>query len=368
TPICAAADYCGGCSLQHLSPVRQIEFKLEQLLAALSNSPPAAVMSPLVGPVRGYRTKARLGVKYVEKKERVLVGFREKMAPFIAEIDRCEVLAPPMDSLISVLAGFIGGLEAKRSIPQIEVAVGETRTALVFRHLEALSAGDLSKFSDFGKEQGIEIYLQPKGPDSTRPLSLLDSPNRTDTLLGYSLPAFGLEYEFHPLEFTQINQAINRLLVDLVVKELALDQNDVVLDLFCGIGNFTLPVAKNCNTVIGIEASSASVARARTNARLNEVDNCSFLEADLFAREPHFPPDFRANKVLLDPPRSGALEVCKRLASHKVERVVYVSCNPLTLARDAQLLVESGYRLDKAGVIDMFPHTTHVESIACFSR
>lgn len=367
TPVCTAAGYCGGCSLQHLSTPRQIEVKLERLLAALGDCRPAIVMPPLVGPVSGYRTKARLGVKYVDKKARVLVGFREKMAPFIAEIERCEILAPPMGSLIRGLGDFIGTLDARRSIPQIEVAVGENHTALVFRHLEALSGDDLARFCEFGSQRNLAIYLQPKGPDSTKRLLPATSQGKDPDLLSYSLPDFGLQFAFHPLDFIQINQVINRSLVALVVDELALDHGDAVLDLFCGIGNFTLPVAKHCRTVMGIEASTTSVARAWANARANSVDNCSFLEADLYAEQPGFPPDFKANKAVLDPPRSGALEVCKRLASHKVERVVYVSCNPLTLARDAQVLVKSGYRLDKAGVIDMFPHTTHVESIACFS-
>lgn len=366
-PVCAAAGYCGGCSLQHVSAARQIEVKLERLLTALGDCAPANVMPPLLGPVSGYRTKARLGVKYVDKKARVLVGFREKMAPFIAEIDRCEILAPPMNSLITVLADFIGTLDAKRSIPQIEVAVGEHDTALVFRHLEALSGDDLARFTEFGSDRNLAIYLQPKGPDSTERLLPAAAQGKGHDLLSYSLPDFGLQLAFHPLDFTQTNQVVNRSLVALVVDELALGRDDVVLDLFCGIGNFTLPVARHCRKVLGIEASATSVARAWDNARANAIGNCSFLEADLFTEQPGLPPDFVANKVLLDPPRSGALEVCKRLASHKVERVVYVSCNPLTLARDAQLLVESGYRLDKAGVIDMFPHTTHVESIACFS-
>lgn len=367
-PMCPAADYCGGCSFQHLDPGRQILFKQEQLLAALGTCQPASLFPPMTGPVRNYRTKARLGVKFVEKKGRVLVGFREKMAPFIAEIDRCDVLAEPLDSLIPDLAALIGALDARSSIPQIEAAVAEDKTALVFRHLQDLADADLARLREFGAEFGVDMYLQPKGPDSTHRIFAVAGPDDSTERLHYTLPAHELRYEFHPLDFTQVNQPINRSLVDLAIGELQLTSDDRVLDLFCGIGNFSLPVAKRCLAVLGVEGAGSCVQRARANASANGIDNCAFLEADLFEPGAHFHPNFKGNKVLLDPPRSGALEVCKTLASNKVERVVYVSCNPLTLARDAQMLVESGYRLDKAGVIDMFPHTTHVESIACFSH
>jgi len=362
-PICSAAGVCGGCSFQHLEASGQVALKERRLFDALGESAPDVKIDPLMGPVSGYRSKARLGVKFVAKKGRVLVGFREQMSPYIAEIDRCEVLAEPIGSLVPQIALLVQSLDARARIPQIEVAVGEDAAALVFRHLDPLTDADVAKLRDFASAQGLSVHLQPGGPDTTFRLF----PGEGTDLMTYRLPRFDLTFHFHPLDFIQINQAINRDLVDLAIELLDPKDGDRVLDLFCGIGNFSLAIAGRAARVTGVEASAGSVERARHNARLNDVDNVTFVTDDLFRENVEFPP-VGAGKVLLDPPRSGAWEVCKRLASSDVERVVYVSCNPVTLARDAQVLLENGYRFDKAGVIDMFPHTTHVESIACFSR
>lgn len=364
-PICGAAGYCGGCSLQHLDTAAQLRFKRSRLRDLLAGGEPREWLPPLTGPVREYRTKARLGVRYVEKKGRLLVGFREKMSPYIAEIDQCEVLARPLGGLIPSLSRLIGSMDACTRIPQIEVAVGEEGAALVFRHLDPLGDADLARLEAFSAEHGIATYLQPGNPASVTKLSPRDGMER----LHYSLPAFDLTFEFHPLDFTQVNQTINEKLVDLSLALLEPARHERILDLFCGIGNFSLPLARRASEVVGIELAESSVARARDNARHNHIDNCTFITGDLTGDSSQWKwPRGTFDKALLDPPRSGAMDVCEKLASHKVKRVVYVSCNPVTLARDARVLVESGYRLDKAGVVDMFPHTTHVESIACFLR
>ncbi|HKI75321.1 MAG TPA: 23S rRNA (uracil(1939)-C(5))-methyltransferase RlmD [Pseudomonadales bacterium] len=362
-PICSSAGLCGGCSLQHMSPQAQLMRKQKTLLDALGDCRPRDVMSPLMGPVSGYRTKARLGVKLVEKKGKVLVGFREKMSPYIAEIESCEVLAEPVGELIPGLSSLIASLDARSRIPQIEVAIGDDRAALIFRHLDPLTDADMARFWTFADETGLHVYLQAGGPDST----LLAFPKDAEPCLHYSLPDQGLTYKFHPLDFTQINQAINRKLVNRVLELISPASTDRIADLFCGIGNFTLPLAQVAASVVGVEGVPTAVERARENAVRNGIENCLFSVADLFASDLDF--DLSdTNKVLLDPPRSGAAAVCEKLASGNVERVVYVSCNPVTLARDAKSLVEKGFALETTGVVDMFPHTTHVESIACFLR
>jgi 23S rRNA (uracil1939-C5)-methyltransferase len=362
-PMCAAAERCGGCSLQHFEPSAQIQFKHRQLVSMLEGSVPDKWLHPLTGPVRNYRSKARLGVKFVDKMGKVLVGFREKMKPYISEIDTCPVLRESVGERIEALALLVEKLSVCRALPQIEVAVGDSETALVFRHLEEVNAADLQLFAEFGAEHNVSIYLQPGNELSVHKIFPADGRER----LSYSLPAYGLVFDFHPMDFIQINQTINRDMIPLAIELLSLNSEDNVFDAFCGIGNFSLPLATVARSVLGIEASESSVIRARENADRNNLKNTHFLAADLFAEGLDIPGLQGINKVLLDPPRSGAEEVCKKLATHKVERLVYVSCNPATLARDAKLLVESGYRFETAGVIDMFPHTNHVESIACFS-
>jgi len=361
-PVCAAADYCGGCSLQHLDPSRQLEHKQSMLAAELGDARPETWLPPLEGPVSNYRSKARLGVKYVRNKKRLLVGFREKMLPYVADIERCEILVPPFDRLVEPLAELIAGLSIATSVPQVEVAGGDDRSALVFRHLEPLTGADQERMRAFSHEVDVDVYLQPAGIDSVHKLAPEDEPR-----LHYSLPAHGIEMAFHPMDFTQVNQTINRRLVDLAIDLLDLDASHSVVDLFCGIGNFTLPVARRAARVHGLELAPDSVDRARENAARNGIANATFEAMAPCADEVQMPPG-ALDRALLDPPRSGAAAACKALAERRVERVVYVSCNPKTLADDARLLIDAGYRLEYAGVIDMFPHTTHVESIACLSK
>lgn len=361
TPICSAAHICGGCSLQHLDPSAQLARKQNSLLEVLDECVPQRLLPPLVGPVSRYRSKARLGVKYVTAKGRALVGFREKLSPFIAEIETCEVLSDPLSEMIPAISGLIDSMAARARIPQIEVAAAGGIAALVLRHLDALLPPDLARLEAFARTNPVHIYLQPGGPETVTRFF----PKAGEERLYYALPKYDLTLAFHPLDFTQVNQVINRDMIDLAIELLALAPADRVADLFCGIGNFSLPLARKAVRVMGIEGSAVAVQRARENARRNEISNCDFVTGDLFAKSLELALD-GVNKVLIDPPRSGAAAVCETLANHKVERVVYVSCNPMTLARDTKTLVQSGYRLEAAGVIDMFPHTSHVESIACF--
>ena len=363
-PACSAASHCGGCSFQHLEPQAQIFFKQQQLVAALGETQPEKLLEPMMGPLFDYRSKARLGVKYVEKKGRVLIGFREKMKPYVAEIDSCKVLKAAVGENFSALAAVVGALSNPRSVPQIEVAAGDTETALVIRHLENLTEEDHSLLKRFGEEFEFSIYLQPGNESTVHKLYPDDGYER----LVYTLPEYHLSYAFHPLDFTQVNQLINRKMISQALLLLELQPTDHVLDSFCGIGNFSLPLARTAAQVTGVELSETSVLRGIENAQRNGLTNVNFLARDLFAEDWQIAEFGPFNKVLLDPPRSGALEVCKKLATHVAERLVYVSCNPTTLGRDAAILVAGGYRFEAAGVIDMFPHTTHVESIACFSR
>ncbi|MBV1877248.1 MAG: 23S rRNA (uracil(1939)-C(5))-methyltransferase RlmD [Pseudomonadales bacterium] len=362
-PICSAADYCGGCSLQHFSATQQLAYKQVNFVNTLGLNQPQNILPAVTGPISNYRSKARLGVRFVDKKSRLLVGFREKMKPYIAEIDSCPVLREPVSSLIPMLVELISGLVNVKSIPQIEVAIGDDDTALVFRHLEPMQDSDLELMCQFGARHKIDMYLQPGNAASVKKIYPLEKVSR----LHYVLSEFDLKFAFHPLDFTQVNQAINEKMLILAIKLLKLDIKDQVLDAFCGIGNFSLALARTAGFVTGIESTVTSVERAQENALTNQINNCQFLVQDLFDELLDLPVLNDVNKVLLDPPRSGAFEVCKKLANNKVERVVYVSCNPVTLARDAAILVESGYLFEYAGVIDMFPHTTHIESIACFS-
>jgi 23S rRNA (uracil1939-C5)-methyltransferase len=363
-PMCSVAADCGGCSLQHYDPLAQIKHKQSFLFDTLADTQPSGYFPPLTGPVSHYRAKGRLGVKYVDKKERVLVGFREKLKPYITEATNCYVLKKPVSDLLESLARLIEGFSDPRTLPQIEVAMGDADAALVFRHLNDLDLNDLEQLKSFGAAHQLHVYLQPGNLATVHKIWPADGIER----LEYALPDFDLTFEFHPMDFTQINPEINRKMVAKAIEYLDVNDADCVFDAFCGIGNFSLAVARRAKHVIGIEASIPSVERAKVNAAKNALHNTEFHVADLFAEGLDIPALQQANKVLLDPPRSGAFEVCKKLASSKVERVVYVSCNPETLARDAEILVASGYQFEGAGVIDMFPHTTHVESIACFSR
>jgi 23S rRNA (uracil1939-C5)-methyltransferase len=366
-PYCAHFDICGGCSLQHQAADRQIYSKQQTLLDNLERIgkvSPGRVLEPLTGPVWGYRNKARLGVKFVRKKGRVLVGFREKRAPYLADIRRCEVLHPSVGERIEALAELVQGMQARERIAQIEVAVGEDVTALVFRNLDPLSEEDSTTLRDYGRSSGLHIYLQPKGPDS---VGLLWPEN---SQLHYSLPEYGVDVQFLPLDFTQVNPVINHSMIQQALSLLEPEAGHRVLDLFCGLGNFTLPIAQQAEHVTGVEGEAGLVQRARDNASRNEVHNAEFHAVDL-SEDPVGQGWMSQgyDRILLDPPRSGAEEMVKHIGKLGAERIVYVSCHPGSLARDAGVLVNTlGYSLEAAGVMDMFPHTTHVESMALFVR
>lgn len=367
TPKCAHFGVCGGCALQHLAPAAQLAAKqreLEDNLLRIGKVTPTRWLPPLTGPVWGYRRRARLGVKYVVKRGEVLVGFRERGKPYIAALERCEILAPPVDALIAPLKELIGALAARDRIAQIEVAVADAATVLVLRNLDPLGAADREALARFESTHGVQIHLQPGGHDTIQALGA------ASTALRYALPAHDVQFEFRATDFVQVNAATNAQLVDLALESLQLGADDRVLDLFCGLGNFSLPIARRVRSLVGIEGESGLVARARENAARNGIENAEFHVADLTR------PDGGAaalaggfTRVLLDPPRTGALEVLPRVAALAAARIVYVSCHPGTLARDLGVLChELGYRLEAAGVIDMFPHTNHVESIAVLER
>jgi 23S rRNA (uracil1939-C5)-methyltransferase len=329
------------------------------------NIVPEEWLAPLQADTLGYRKKARLGVRYVAKKGGCLVGFREKRSNFLAEIERCPVLISEVDKLIVPLRDLIAAMDAKQTTPQIEVAAGDHQLAFVVRHMEPLSERDQSLWIEFAKQQGIELYFQPKGPDTVHKVWPHDQEQR----LSYELPDFGVTLKFHPMDFTQVNASINRKMVSLAIDLLMPEKNDRVLDLFCGLGNFTIPLATRAGHVVGVEGVETMVKRGYENAEFNQLTNVEFYAADLqkdfsdksWAREGF-------DKILIDPPRSGALDVVQYLPKFGASRIVYVSCNPATLARDAGVMKEHGYRLTKAGVMDMFPHTAHVESIAVFEK
>ncbi len=366
-PRCAHFGICGGCSLQHLDPAAQIETKQQTLLDAftrLGGVAPDEILPPLVNETPwGYRRKARLGVKRVPKKGRVLVGFRERGSNYIAELERCEVLHPRVGHSLMALSALIGTLSIPDRIAQIEMAMDDEQCVLILRNLDPLTEEDREKLRRFGREHGFIFYLQPGGPETVAPL---DRPAD----LHYRLPEFGLTFHFEPGDFTQVNSEINRKMVSRAMALLQPARSERVLDLFCGVGNFTLPLATLAGEVTGVEGEAGLVARARANAERNGLDNVRFHVANLYEPlegEPWLKGRF--HKALLDPPRSGALEVLEWLPRLRVERIVYVSCYPGTLARDAgELVRRHGYRLVSAGVMDMFPHTAHVESIALFEK
>lgn len=368
TPPCNFADLCGGCSLQHMAGDAQIEFKQQTLsenFAHFGGVEPLHWEPPMRSPDLAYRRKARLGVRFVPKRDSVLVGFREKRNTFLTDITECVVMDPRIGERITEIRELLYGLEAHNTIPQIEVACGDDAAALVFRNMEALSGQDYEALVSFGQAHDLHIYLQPKGPDTVHRIWPAEGEER----LSYRIEAFDLTLKFHPMDFTQVNAEINQKMVARAVEWLELKPEDRVLDLFCGLGNFTLPLARRAGQVVGVEGDDAMVVRGRENASFNGLDNVTFWGADLqadFTSEPWAAEGF--DKILIDPPRSGAQEICEYLVKFGAKRIVYVSCNPATLARDAGVLVSKGYALVRAGVMDMFPHTTHVESIAVFER
>lgn len=390
------AGACGGCKMQHLNMAAQVAIKqrvLEDNLWHLGKVRAETVLRPIEGPSWGYRYRARLSVRHVRKKGTVLVGFHERKSRYVADMETCAVLPPHVSAMLMPLRALIGSMDAIETCPQIELACGDAVTALVLRHLEPLSAGDLAKLRAFAQAHpSVQWWLQPKGPDSVR---LLDE--APDALqLAYALPEFSITMPFKPTDFTQVNPHINRVLVSRALRLLEAQKTERVIDWFCGLGNFTLPLATQAREVLGIEGSEALVARSRQNYEKNKAPALSrpalsateFVARNLFEMTPELlVADGVADKWLVDPPREGAFALAKALADlhqQKVDpanhpatpgaqgwtpprRIVYVSCNPATLARDAGLLVhQAGYRCTAAGVVNMFPHTAHVESIAMF--
>ena len=365
---CAHYGLCGGCSLQHLSSEDQIKHKQSVLLEQfehIGGVQPEEVLPPLTSPIWGYRRKARLGAKHVPKKGGVLVGFREKASPYIADITQCEILDPAVGHRLMDLRELIGSLSIKDRLPQIEMAVGDQDQGLVFRHLEPFTEDDLETLKAFGEKYQFVIYLQPKGPDTVHqiyPEAVVD--------LFYQAGENEPVLHFLPTDFTQVNASINKDMIARVLDFMQLGKDDRVLDLFCGLGNFSLPMAKRAAYVLGVEGEAGLVKRAQENAQRNKLNNAEFVCADLTEDDQVKTIEAgKFNKVLLDPARSGAQEIIEKMSFAGVNQVIYVSCNPATLARDAGILVkEKGFRMVKAGIMDMFPHTTHVESIAVFER
>jgi 23S rRNA (uracil1939-C5)-methyltransferase len=369
------AGACGGCKMQHLHPMAQVAIKqrvLEDNLWHLAKVKPERMLRPIEGPAWGYRHRARLSVRYVAKKGSVLVGFHERKSRYVADMRVCPVLPDKMSRMLMPLRELIGSMDQRDRLPQIELAMGDEVTALVLRHLEPLGEPDLQRLRDFGVEHGVQWWLQPKGPDSVRRL------DDEGAELDYVLPEFGVRLPFRPTDFTQVNAAINGVLVGQALRLLDVRSDERVIDWFCGLGNFSLPLATQAAQVLGIEGSEALVQRARDNAALNGLAAKTRFEArDLFVfGAPDLVAQGAADKWLVDPPREGAFALAKALAElHAASpagwappvRIVYVSCNPATLARDAGLLVhQAGYRCTQAGMVNMFPHTAHVESMAVF--
>ncbi len=363
---------CGGCALQHYDLRAQIAAKqriLEDALWHIGRVRAGRMLSPVSGPAWGYRHRARLSVRLVPKKGGVLVGFHERKSSYVAEMTSCEVLPPRISDAIAKLRELVSQLSIRDGLPQVEVAVGERVSVMVLRILAAPSAQDEVLLKRFAEEGDFQIWLQTKGPDTARPFWPLDAP-----ALDYVLPEFDVRIGFLPTDFTQVNHAVNRILVRLALGLLNPRASDRIGDFFCGLGNFTLPLGRSGASVSGWEGSDGLVARARLNAQGNGLaDHCRFEAVNLFeaeACERVLRTAGKLDKVLIDPPREGAIELVKALTvNNEAERIVYVSCDPATLARDAAILVKDHkYVLDAAGVINMFPHTAHVESIAVFER
>jgi 23S rRNA (uracil1939-C5)-methyltransferase len=364
---CEHFGLCGGCSLQHLNSDRQIQYKQDALISALKQIgglEPEEIVSPLKGPSWGYRHKARLGVKYVPKKGRVLIGFRERQGRFLADVRHCPVLVPEVGAQLEYMADQIYKMQARDQIPQIEIGKGDNETCLVIRHLVELSESDKAILLEMARTLDVYISLQPRGPDSVVPLW------PEEQTLDYGHPEFDVKIQFHPGDFIQVNPEINRQMVMQAIDWLDVQDSHKVLDLFCGLGNFTLPLARRAKEVIGVEGDQAMVNRARENALANGLENTRYFVENLMEPDKHnawLKEDY--DRILFDPPRSGAREIIPLIASQGVGRIVYVSCHPGSLARDAGELVNRfGYRLVKVGVMDMFPHTAHVESMALFVK
>jgi 23S rRNA (uracil1939-C5)-methyltransferase len=358
TPRCAHFGVCGGCALQHLAPEAQLSLKEKELrdnLARVARLECRDWLPPLRGPVWGYRRRARLGAKYVPKKGKVVVGFRERLAPYVADVMHCDVLAEPVGDLIQPLSELLGQLDIRQHVPQIEVAVADNGTALVLRVLQTPTGQDRGKLRDFAARHAVRLFLQSGGLDSVEELG------EDRESLNYELPAFDVTLDFRPTDFVQVNGAVNQALVARATELLRLNPQSRVLDLYCGLGNFTLALARSAGHVVGVEGDSGLVDRARHNARRNGISNAEFHVGDL-SKPAELPAGWLRgpfSHVLLDPPRVGAAaEMLAAIVRLAPERVLYVSCHPGSLARD----------LESAGVVDMFPHTAHVESMALLGR
>lgn len=366
-PQCPVYGVCGGCSLQHMAPEQQISTKQGILLdhfQRIGDVTPEQVLPPITGPHWHYRTKARLSCRYVAKKGSVLVGFKEKGGRYVVVMNQCEILDQRVSDLLPALKAMLMQFSDRGSVAQVEVAATGNEVALVFRNVSELTANDKTLLVNFADVHSVKIFLQPGGLDTVHLFHPQGNPMMT-----YALGQFGLTFEYWPMNFTQVNEEVNAKMIDQALTLLEPKQGERVFDLFCGIGNFTLPVATSGASVLGIEGEAALIERATANAKLNRLmDRVEFRVDDLYAiGDDDLKKLGKVDKILLDPPRSGAREICEKMSLLKPRRLVYVSCNPATLARDAGVLVHNhGYRLTHAGVMDMFPHTTHVESMAVF--
>ena len=366
-PACEFYTVCNGCTMMHLKEEKQIDFKFNTLKSnfkKMSKIEPKEWLTPLTDQHWHYRRRARLSVKWVAPKDKVLVGFREKNGRFVADMDACQVLEAPLAALIQPLSALFKQMDIRAFIPQVECSLGSDQIALIIRHMKAPTAHDVSLLEAFTQKHGLQVYLQSKGPDTVKPLMTYDQP------LQFELAGDELVYEFLPNDFIQVNRRMNEKMIDRAMEAMDIQADDVVLDLFCGLGNFTLPMAKRAAHIVGVEGDKQLVERARHNATLNQLDNVQFYQADL-TKDQNNSEWFQKNysKVLIDPPRSGAWEILPLIAQTSAQTLVYISCHPASLARDTDRLVnELGYTLEKAGVMDMFPHTSHVESMAIFKR
>ena len=370
TPRCPHFGVCGGCSMQHMEFTAQVAAKqrvLEENLKRIGNVETETLLPALYGPAWNYRHRARLSARHVAKKGTVLVGFHEKRSSFICDMTECHILPERISKQLPALRELVMQLSIRERMPQIELAAGDHVDVLVFRNMDAITPADETLFRDYADKWNVQIWLQPKGPDTAHPLYPLDAPQ-----LSYSLPEFGITMPYKPTEFTQVNPQINRVMVERALKLLDPQPSERIADMFCGLGNFTLPIARSGATVLGMEGSQQLVARALENAQKNGLDrHTEFAVANLF----EMTEDWLArlgpfDRMLIDPPRDGAMELVKSIPEvGGPKRIVYVSCNPATLARDANVLVNvKGYKLKAAGVMNMFPHTAHVESMAWFEK
>ena len=366
-PQCQFYNNCNGCTMMHLQPEKQIAFKantLAQNFKKMAGVSPQNWLEPLHDQHWNYRRRARLSVRWVMGKDRVLVGFREKNGRYVADMTACEVLEKPLADLIQPLSDLFSIMDARADIPQVECSAGDDVISLIIRHMKPLSSSDVEKLQAFEAEHDLQVYLQSKGPNTVKPLTQVKKP------LSFAMLDGQLKMEFLPNDFIQVNSRMNEKMIQQAVQLLDLSDDDVILDLFCGLGNFTLPIATQVRKVVGVEGDQGLIERARHNAEINQLPNAEFHCADLtqdHSKSPWFTQEY--NKVLIDPPRSGAWDILPLIAATGAQTLVYVSCHPASLARDAERLVnELGYRLESAGVMDMFPHTSHVESMALFTK